>query len=250
MTHAAGVFVIVSCEHGGNRVPADLSPLFRRMRRALKTHRGYDPGALLVARMLARSLDAPLVASTVSRLVIDLNRSPGNGALWSEATRALAPDARDRILRRHYLPYRNRVEDLVAAACEARRKVIHLSSHSFTPVLHGKIRRADVGLLYDPARPGEATLCAALKSALRARAPSLRVRRNYPYKGDSDGLTSWLRTRYTPAQYVGIELELNQAVVARDPREWRWLREALLAAISSAVGRAMAASPALCACGS
>jgi predicted N-formylglutamate amidohydrolase len=225
----------VTCEHGGNRVPARLAPLFRGMRSALRSHRGYDAGALVMARALARALHAPLVASTTSRLVVDLNRSLGNAGIWSEATRALPHEVRERLVRQHYLPYRDRVEGMVAVAREAGQRTIHFSSHSFTPVLDGKPRRADVGLLYDPARTGEAKLCAAIKSALVAREPSLRVRRNYPYAGTSDGLTTALRARFTPAEYVGIEIELNQAIVGRQPEQWRWLRELVIAAIASAL---------------
>ena len=45
-------------------------------------------------------------------------------------------------------------EDLRAAVA-ARKQVLHVAVHSFTPVLHGERRNADVGLLYDPARPRE-----------------------------------------------------------------------------------------------
>jgi predicted N-formylglutamate amidohydrolase len=235
LTARDGPSLIVTCEHGGNRIPADLVPLFRDRRRALTSHRGYDAGALVTAHTLAHALDAPLVASITSRLVIDLNRSLRNAAAWSDVSRSLPAERREQIVRRLYLPYRSRVEDLVAAARDAHRPLIHFSSHSFTPVLAGRRRRADVGLLYDPARPGEATLCAAIKAALHAREPSLRVRRNYPYAGKSDGLTTWLRTRYAPREYIGIEVELNQAIVGREPREWRWLREALVAAIAEAI---------------
>ncbi len=92
--------------------------------------------------------------------------------------------------------------------------MIHISSHSFTPELNGKVRRADVGLLYDPGRRGEAELCARWKAVARGnRAPELRVRRNYPYAGKGDGLTSHLRRRFPRGAYVGIELEVNQSIV-------------------------------------
>jgi predicted N-formylglutamate amidohydrolase len=227
--------MLVTSEHGGNSVPSAIAPLFRGRRGELHSHRGYDPGALDMARGLADGLGAPLVASTVSRLVIDLNRSLDNAGAWSAPTRALPPEKRDRIIRQYYVPYRSKVERLVAVACDRRRRVYHFSSHSFTPVLDGKRRHADVGLLYDPARPYEAKLCAAIKKALLERLPSLCVRRNYPYAGTSDGLTTWLRKRYAADEYCGIEIELNQAIVARAPSQWRWLREALVPAITSAL---------------
>ena len=53
--------LLITCEHGGNRIPARYRPLFRRHRAALESHRGYDPGALAVARDIAAAFDAELV---------------------------------------------------------------------------------------------------------------------------------------------------------------------------------------------
>jgi len=219
---------IVTCEHGGNRIPAPLQPLFRDHRELLDTHCGFDPGALVMARQLAAAFAAPLVTSTVSRLVVDLNRSIGHPQLFSLATRALPRDARASIIAQHYLPYRAEVERLVAHAVARGRRVIHVSSHSFTPVLDGKVRRADVGLLYDPGRRGEVNLCARWKSALAARDPALQVRRNYPYAGKGDGLTAYLRRRFPPAAYVGVEVEVNQRIVLAAGRPWSALRGTLI----------------------
>ena len=216
---------IVTCEHGGNRVPAPYRSLFAGHAPLLDTHRGYDPGALIMAKELARALHAPLVTSTISRLLIDLNRSIGHPQLFSAASRGVPSTLRARIVEQHYLPYRARVEELVSRSVSRGRRVIHISSHSFTPVLDGNVRRADVGLLYHPGRSGEVKLCARWKASLATVAPELRVRRNYPYAGKGDGLTSYLRKRFSPAAYVGIELEVNQRIVHAAGRRWRALRE-------------------------
>jgi predicted N-formylglutamate amidohydrolase len=219
---------LVTCEHGGNRVPAPLRPLFRGHRALLATHRGFDPGARALAGDLAVAFDAPVVTSTVSRLVVDLNRSIGHPQLFSPVTRALPRDVRATIVARHYEPYRQEVERRVAQAVALGRRVIHVSSHSFTPVLGGQVRRADVGLLYDPSRRGEVALCARWKAALAMRDPALRVRRNYPYAGKGDGLTAYLRRRFPPEAYVGIELEVNQRIVLAAGRRWAALRGTLV----------------------
>jgi predicted N-formylglutamate amidohydrolase len=226
---------LVTCEHGGNRIPAPYRALFRGHAALLDTHRGYDPGALFMARELSHALRAPLVTSTVSRLLIDLNRSVGHPKLFSAATRALPLATRKSIVAEHYLPYRERVERLVARAVSRGRRVIHVSSHSFTPELHGKVRRADVGLLYDPRRRGEVRLCARWKAALAELAPDLSVRRNYPYAGKGDGLTSYLRRRFPPAAYVGVELEVNQKIVFAAGRRWTSLRRALVDSLHAAL---------------
>jgi predicted N-formylglutamate amidohydrolase len=228
--------LLVTCEHGGNRVPRGYLPLFRGRQRALHSHRGYDPGSLAMARALARAFHAPLVASTITRLLVELNRSPWNPRVFSQATRGLPVGERERIVARYYTPYRIEVEARVARAVEAGSRVIHVSSHSFTPVLDGKRRDADIGILYDPARAGEAALARAWVAALAQRAPSLRVRRNYPYAGKSDGLTTYLRRRFAARDYVGLELEMSQALVARPAAAWRALRASVILTLRDALG--------------
>jgi len=187
-----------------------------------------------VARALARALGAPLVTSTISRLLIDLNRSIGHPQLFSAAMRGAPAELRAKIIEQHYRPYRMQVERLVRQSASRGQRVIHISSHSFTPELDGKVRRADVGLLYHPGRHGEAELCARWKAALAAFAPQLRVRRNYPYAGKGDGLTAHLRLGFPRGAYVGIELEVNQRFVLAAGRRWTALRGALIDSLRTA----------------
>jgi predicted N-formylglutamate amidohydrolase len=200
--------------------------LFAAHKAALNSHRGWDPGALMLARALAKLLKAPLIASQTSRLLVDLNRSEHHPKLFSAMTDVLQDDARNRILDEHYRPYRGAVEAAGDAIIDADARIVHVSVHSFTPVLDGKTRRADIGLLYDPRRTREAALCNRWIAALGVALPDLEVRRNYPYRGDADGLTTALRGRYRAADYVGIELELNQRLVAR-PALFREVRTAI-----------------------
>jgi len=218
----------ITCEHGGNRIPLAYRSLFLEQRALLDSHRGYDPGALVMARALAKAFQAPLVTSTVSRLLVDLNRSLGHPQVFSPAIRGMPAQLRAKIVEEHYQPYRTQVEQLVRQSVRRGRRVIHISSHSFTPELNGKVRGADVGLLYHPNRPGETALCARWKASLAARSPQFRVRCNYPYAGKGDGLTSYLRLRFPSNVYVGIELEVNQEIVFAADHRWPALRGALI----------------------
>ncbi len=224
------VALVVSCEHGGNRIPAAHRAAFARAGRALASHRGYDPGALELARDFARSLDAPLVYSTTSRLLIELNRSLHHPQLLSPWSRGIP---QEELVRRHYRPYRDALERQVAAGLRRAARVVHLSCHSFTPRLAGVVRTADVGLLFDPRRGAEAALCGRWQAALRARAP-LRVKRNYPYRGSADGLTTDLRARFGP-RYLGLELEVSQKFPRGDLRRWRRLRRVLVESFAEAL---------------
>ena len=187
-----------------------------------------------MATALADAFNAPLAASTTSRLLVDLNRSIAHPQLFSAATRGAPPETRTQILAEHYRPYRTQVEGLVTQAASHGDRVIHISSHTFTAELDGEIRSADVGLLYDPGRTGENELCARWKKSLAVVAPDLRVRRNYPYKGYADGLTSHLRKRFAQNDYVGIELEINQRIVAAGGRHWNALRHVLIESLRTA----------------
>lgn len=227
--------ILVTCEHGGNRIPAAYRRLFRGQQALLQSHRGYDAGALQMAKELAAALGAPLVASTVSRLLVDLNRSIGHPRFHLDVVRSAGPQLREAIVERYYRPYRTKAEHHVHRAVARGKRVVHVSSHSFTPELDGDVRTADVGLLYDPARPGEVALCERWKAALLALAPHLNVRRNYPYAGKGDGLTNHLRKRYPPRLYVGVELEINQKYPTGSAREWIALRRAIVESLRLAL---------------
>jgi predicted N-formylglutamate amidohydrolase len=217
--------LLLTCEHGGNAVPVTYRALFRGQRRLLDSHRGLDIGARFAARYLERRLKAPLVCATVTRLLVDLNRSVGHPGLFSEFSRNLPPADKQAVLRRHYYPYRNRVASWIRSRVAAGDRVVHIAVHSFTPVVGGRPRPCDVGLLYDPGRSEEARLCARWQAALRGCDSRWRVRRNYPYRGTSDGQVVALRRRFAPAHYSGIELEINQACLGPTRRRARLLAD-------------------------
>jgi predicted N-formylglutamate amidohydrolase len=206
--------LIVSCEHGGNRVPARYAPLFAGAGRVLQSHNGYDAGAADLARRLAKLSESPALIATTTRLLVDLNRSVHHRALFSRFTRHLPDQDKAGILARHYHPWRDRLITHVDNAIAAGHQVLHLSVHSFTPVLNGQRRNADLAFLYDPARSRERGFAAAWRLALLDACPALIVRRNYPYRGIADGFVTSLRRRYDAQDYLGVELEVNQRLVA------------------------------------
>ena len=207
--------VLLTCEPGGAEVPAKYRGLFRTRaaQSALRSHRGSDHGALWLAKSLQRSLRAPLLASTVTRLLVDLNRSLGHPQLFSEFSRPLDPTARVTLLESLYYPHRDRVESWIREQSGHGDRTLHIGVHSFTPALGGEMRAADVGLLYDPSRSAEQSFCRAWKQAIHGVDSELRVRRNYPFLGKADGLVTHLRAVFGPRAYVGIEVEVNQALL-------------------------------------
>jgi predicted N-formylglutamate amidohydrolase len=150
--------------------------------------------------------------NTISRLLIECNRSLHHPQLFSEFSNRLAKQTKHELIAKYYLPYRTSVESSINEYISSQKQVLHISLHSFTPELNGVIRQNDIGLLYDPKRKQEKEFCLTFKDALIAQDPTLKIRANYPYLGSADGFTTHLRKQF-PENYLGIELELNQGLV-------------------------------------
>ena len=217
----------MSCEHGGNRVPPRFGMCFSN--RTLDTHRGWDPGALSLARDIARATGAPLFHSTISRLLVELNRPLGHPQVFHLE---LSEPVRQNLLRRYYLPYWRAIETAIR---KARRRVVHLSVHSFTPRFRGVTRATDVGLLFDPRRPAETAFCRRWERELATANPKLRVRDNDPYAGVHPSVVQSMRERFGRSRYVGIQVEVNQRFARGAEARWRTLRAQLVASLLRAM---------------
>lgn len=202
--------LLISCEHAGNEVPDLYTTLFSGAEDVLASHRGWDPGALEVAQSLAEPLQVQLFSMPVTRLLIEMNRSLENPQLFSEFSKGLAEAEKTKLIDQYYFPYRNSIEKAIE---KTSALVIHLSIHSFTPVLNGEVRQVDVGLLFDPDRKYELPFCSLLKSNLGRELTELTIKFNEPYKGTDDGLTTSLRKKFPDHKYLGIEIEINQKFV-------------------------------------
>lgn len=225
--------LVLTCEHGGNKVPATYAPLFEGHMQLLASHRGYDIGAKELFEELKSLAHASFFADT-TRLLVELNRSLHHKDLFSSITKALAAPEKQQILQEHYHPYRAAVQGQIQDCIRAGAQVLHLSVHTFTPVLEGEKRHADVGLLYDPKRSSEKDFCQHWKQQLNQLEPSLHVRRNYPYQGISDGFPTYLRRKFPEQHYLGIELEINQKYPLKNKLQWKQLKRIVKASLEEA----------------
>lgn len=217
--------IIVTCEHGGNKIPKKYLPLFKNKQKILKSHRGWDIGALILAKKMSHDLSAPLYYSTTSRLLIDLNRSLHHPALFSEFSKTANKNLKQHLISSIYIPYRSEVENRIKMFRSSRNTTIHLSIHSFTYKLNNINRTADIGLLYDPTRNAEKLFCKRLKASLEQTLPNLVVRSNYPYRGNADGFTSYLRNHFNEKDYIGIEIEINQKHSTHNSPAWHMIKK-------------------------
>jgi predicted N-formylglutamate amidohydrolase len=203
------VKLILSCEHGGNEIPPDYAHLFSGAKGLLATHRGYDPGTLDLFEHL-KDLAQVSKSNSVSRLLIECNRSLHHPRLFSECTKECSIEVKKQLIETYYLPYRGSVEEAIRNEIQKGYTVLHLSLHSFTPQLNNSTRKNDLGLLYDSKREEERSFCQKFKAQLQLENSNLNLRFNYPYLGSADGLTTFFRKKF-PTHYLGIELEINQS---------------------------------------
>jgi predicted N-formylglutamate amidohydrolase len=232
--------LVISCEHASNILPARYGNL-GLARRALESHIAWDRGARSIARHCAARLGCPYHEGRYSRLLIDLNRSPNHPKLVPRVAFGLRvpgnakltdEDRRARIVE-YYEPYRERLLDDLRRLVRSSGACLHLSIHTFAPRLGRTVRRAEIGVLYDPARPRERQTALALAAALRAR--GLATRSNYPYRGTSDGMTAFCRRLFPGDRYVGIELEVNQRLL-RPAARLRRTKSQVVAGIEDLLG--------------
>ncbi len=234
MARIAGV--IFACEHASRHVPRRYRALFRRREALLESHRGWDPGALELARTLAGRFAAPLFRGVVTRLLVYLNRSLQSPTLFSEYALRLEEKERLALLARYWEPYRHAVRHCLEERLGEGQTVLQFSVHSFAPKLRGDARRTDIGLLFDPRRPVEERFSRALRAALQGELSDLRIDMNEPYSGVSDGLTTTLRSEFPKSRYLGIEFEVNQRYARGDRTRWRTLQRKIGDALETVLG--------------
>ena len=201
--------IFLSCEHGGNQVPNTYKYLFQNQEEILNTHRGYDKGALELYKTLLHIHDTYFsISNEISRLLVDCNRSLFRPNLFSSFTNYLDKIEKKRILDSYYYPYRNTFHENVKDVVLYGSTVFHISVHAFTPEIDGKIRAADIGILFDPGHGIEKTVAMYWRKILLELFPNFKIRLNYPFFGKPDGLVAPMRKEFGN-KYLGFELELN-----------------------------------------
>lgn len=210
-----GAFVI-ACEHASNFIPAVFDSLGLGAE-TLQSHVAWDPGARAVAALLSQYLDAPLVASTVSRLVYDCNRPPmdagatparseifdipGNAALSGFEKRMRAET--------FYSPFRTTLSSVIDNAGRRVRTPVLVTIHSFTPVYFGQPRDVEIGILHD----ADSRFADLLLDEMAQGAVRFDVRRNEPY-GPADGVTHTLRDQALPRGLLNVMIEIRNDLIA------------------------------------
>lgn len=214
--------VIVS-DHASRRVPRALHTLGLAPEHFDK-HIAYDIGADAITRRLADRLNARAVLGTYSRLVVDLNRQPGDLGSIPTVSDGIPIPANQDLSAAHaakryaalHAPYHAAIHREIAAVWRLQGKPPALFSiHSFTPTLNGQDRIWDVGVLWhrDPRLP------VPLIERLR-QWEGLRVGDNEPYSGAELAYT--IDTHGDAAGLANCAIEIRQDHCATPEEASHW----------------------------
>jgi predicted N-formylglutamate amidohydrolase len=204
---------LLVCDHAGRHVPLRLGNLGVDSA-AFERHIAWDIGAAEVARRLAIRLDAPLIHSVYSRLVVDVNRRPDDPTCMPEesdgtpvpANRDLSAAVRGARIAAVFEPYHRAIAARLQAVRERAVPAV-ISIHSFTPVFNGFERPWHVGVLWN--RDGR--LARPLLDRLAAQ-DGVVVGDNQPYSGqDAHGHT--LPRHVEAAGIPHVLLEIRQDLI-------------------------------------
>lgn len=218
-----GSRVVLVCDHASNRIPQRLGNLGLDPAQ-LASHIAWDPGAAEVARSLSVQLDAPLLLSGYSRLVIDCNRplhsaesiASHSAGIQIAGNHGLSPAQRQHRIDALFRPYHDAIDRLLAE--RAQRRALLLSIHSFTPVWHGQPRPWHIGI----SGWHETRFTALLIDAL-AGEEAISVGDNQPYPIEDD--IDYTLPLHADAHGIpGVMIEIRQDVIDTEAAAIAWAR--------------------------
>ncbi|MCV2893735.1 N-formylglutamate amidohydrolase [Lentibacter sp. XHP0401] len=181
---------VIACDHATNTVPPFVNGGSLDLPAGdMGRHIAYDVGIKGVSLALGALLNAPVICSNFSRLVIDPNRGEDDPTLLMKlydgtiipANRHADEAEKTRRLEACYRPYHAALKALM----DERTAPVLLTLHSFTPQLAGRPKRPwHVGVLH----ASDTRLSDPLLDLLRQN-EALCVGRNQPYGGHLPGDT-------------------------------------------------------------
>ena len=214
--------VLLICDHASPAIPAALGDLGLDAG-ALGRHVAFDIGAADVTRSLSRRLDAPAVLAGYSRLLIDMNRQPGDPeSVLGASDGTPVPGNRDLSEKDEagraetfFRPYHRAIADVMAHLWRRGPAPAVFSVHSFTPSLNGEDRQWDVGVLWNR----DPRLALPLIEKLR-RSDPLRVGDNEPYSGRQKAYTIDLHAGAAGLPNCAVEIRQDHLETPQGADHW------------------------------
>ena len=205
--------LVISCEHGSNKVPKKYVHLFKDKQLILETARAFDMGANHIANHLHKTLQCDLVQAKITRLLIDCDHSLHHRYCFSKFSKNLSAEEKNSLITTYYKPFHHKLEERIASHIEQGQQVLHLSIFTFTPILRGLFLNTALGVLYDAHRHAEKEVVRIIYSLLMKETPPYKIRHNYPFLGTHDYVLNSFRKKFSEKDYLGIKLGINQSLI-------------------------------------
>jgi len=215
--------ILLVCDHASRLIPRPLGDLGLAAA-ALGRHIAYDIGAAALTRRLAARLGATAVLCGYSRLVIDVNRQPGDpqsivsvsDGIVIPGNAGLSAAAEEARADAIHWPYHHAIDTAFARLRRLGPAPILFSVHTFTPSLGGEDRIWDLGVLWNR----DPRIAVPLIDLLRRAEGGYRVGDNEPYSGRDIAYT--LNLHAASAGLANAAIEVRQDHCESEVELDRW----------------------------
>ncbi|MBD3249600.1 hypothetical protein GF336_06155 [Candidatus Woesearchaeota archaeon] len=204
--------VLISCEHGSRKIPLRYWNLGLKRKDIRKVSYLYDVGSREVAYILSKRLGAELIVPMYSRLLVDMNRSPGDPTIFrSDSFGRKIPGNMDipemekkKRISKYYNPYHRKLLKKTISLRKKHELSYYVIVHSFNHIIGGVERTPDVGVLWKFRK--DRKFCKAIKRKLTDA--GLDARFNKPYTARGKG--AYCMTVYGNHENMRcVEFEIN-----------------------------------------
>lgn len=221
--------LLLVCDHASKAIPKNLDNLGLGVTQ-LDRHIAYDIGAAEVTRLIAKKINSQAVLASYSRLVIDVNRPPGDPqSILRKSDKTIIPgnqslteNVKNSRVFNLFEPYHNAIKNSLNHLGQNGKQPALLSIHSFSPEFGDKNRPWDIGVLWnrDPriAKP-------LIKKLTKC---GLNVGDNLPYSGLDLAYTLNLHGTAPGIANCAIEINQNQIKDKSGIKHWAKILTSIL----------------------
>lgn len=203
--------VVLSCDHASGYIPPEFSGLGLTPQQLRQCEDLFDKGAAELFDFLARTLDCSGVKTAVSRLVVDVNRSPDHEQFIRQrcadhpipGNQHLTADDIRRRTGRFYSPYHRHLKALLDDCEQRHGTAFFFPIHAMAERYHGQRREMDITLLYTDG----CTLAAPVGAVLEQK--GYVVRHNSPFILTSDLLRGPNGQLFQRFSRTALVIEIN-----------------------------------------
>ena len=220
--------LLILCDHATNRIPKTVSERGLGLDDSdLKRHIAYDLGAKKTAGLISKNLNATMICTNFSRLVIDPNRSEKDPTLIMQLYDGIIISENINLSQKQiefrkekfYKPYHSAIQKFIRNHKKLSDLLYIVSIHSFNPTIKsGGKRPWHVGVLWD-----KDTRLSGLIIEHLSKDSNICIGRNQPYSGTLPGDT--LSKHAEKKNIPNVLIEIRNDLILNKTTQIQWARK-------------------------